>query len=164
MNRKEVTKILTDAATYYYVGKLFSVFKEFGVGRRGQRRLDLLCLNTKLDMIGIEVKSCKADYTSDSKWREYLPFTNKLYLMLPPSLVASDFYQQILSDIKPHGIGVMSLTPYGNVYVVQNAKYREMDDLLIGRLLVKMAWRGGDSRRNMPATNRRQRFILEEKV
>ena len=161
MNRKEVTKVLTEAASHYFITKMFSVFYEFGVGYRGQRRLDLLCLNPKMDFIGVEVKSCKLDYTTDSKWLEYLPFTNKLYLMIPPSLMASDFYQQILADTKPHGIGIMSLTEYGNVYVVQNAKYREIDDLVCGRLLMKMAWRGGQSRRNTRITNRRPRFVLE---
>lgn len=160
MSRKEVTKVLTQAASHYFIQKLYAVFYEFGVGKWGKRRLDLLCLHPNLNVVGVEVKSCKADYTTDKKWMEYLAFTNKLYLMLPPALIASPFYEKILEDIKPHGVGVMSLTPYGNVYVVKPAKHREIDDLTTGKLLVKMAWRGGASRRNTPKTSRRERFEL----
>lgn len=162
MGRKEVTKVLTEAASHYYIRKLYAVFFEFGVGRRGERRLDLLCMNTKRNLVGVEVKSCKADYTSDSKWMEYLPFTNKLYLMLPPKLVESKFYQQILNDIKPYGIGVMTLTPMGNVKVIKPAKSREVADKVSMKLLIKMAWRGGLSRRNCKEAKRRKRFYLEE--
>lgn len=161
MGRKEVTKVLTDAASNYFINKMFSVFHEFGVGKRGQRRLDLLCLHTSLSVVGVEVKSCKVDYTTDKKWMEYLAYTNKLYLCLPPKLIESPFYAQILEDTKPHGIGIMSLTPCGRLYVIKSAKSRDLDDLVVGKMLMKMAWRGGQSLRNT-ARNRRQRFVLEE--
>lgn len=161
MSRKEVTKTLTEAASHYFINKMFSVFPEFGVGKRGERRLDLLCLHTSLSVVGVEVKSCKADYTTDKKWMEYLAYTNKLYLCLPPKLIESPFYAQILEDIKPHGIGVITLNPCGRLYVVKPAKSRELDDLVIGKMLVKMAWRGGLSLRNVKR-NRRQRFVLED--
>ena len=64
MGRKEVTKVLTAAASHYYIRKMYSVFPEFGVGRRGQRRLDLLCMDTKLNLVGVEIKSCKKDFDS----------------------------------------------------------------------------------------------------
>lgn len=162
MGRKEVTKVLTAAASHYYIRKMYAVFYEFGVGRRGERRLDLLCMDTKLNLVGVEIKSGKADYKSDSKWMDYLPFTNKLYLFLPPKLVESKFYQQILSDIKPYGIGVMTLTPLGNVKVIKPAKRREVADKVSMKLLIKMAWRGGASRRNTPEAKRRARFYIEE--
>ena len=159
MGRKEVTKVLTQAVSHYFIHKLYAVYFEFGVGYRGERRLDLLCLNTKLNLVGIEVKSCKADYTADSKWMEYLPFTNKLYLMLPPKMIESKFYQQILEDIKPHGIGVMTLGANGYVKVVKPAKRREVADKVMMKLLIKMAWRSGTNRSTV---KRRQRFYLED--
>lgn len=85
MGRKEVTKVLTDAASNYFINKMFSVFHEFGVGKRGQRRLDLLCLHTSLSVVGVEVKSCKVDYTTDKKWMEYLAY--KQALPVPASKV-----------------------------------------------------------------------------
>lgn len=160
MGRKEVTKALTEAVSHYFVHKLYAVFFEFGVGRRGERRLDVMCLHTGLEVVGIEVKSCRADYAADKKWMEYLAYTNKLYLALPPNMIDSPFYEKILADIKPHGIGVMTLAPSGFMMVVKPAKRRDIDDLVIGKLLVKMAWRGGLSRRNV---SRRKRIFLEEK-
>lgn len=159
MGRKEVTRVLTQAASHYFIHKLYAAYFEFGVGYRGERRLDLLCLNTKLNLVGIEVKSCKADYTSDSKWMEYLPYTNKLYLMLPPKMIESKFYQQILADIKPHGIGVMTLGANGYVKVVKLAKRRDVADKVMMKLLVKMAWRSGANRSTV---KRRQRFYIED--
>lgn len=161
MSRKEVTKTLTEAVSHYFINKMFSVFHEFGVGKRGERRLDLLCLHTSLNVVGVEIKSCKADYATDKKWLQYLDYTNKLYLAIPPKLLADPFYAQILEDIKPHGIGIISLTPCGRVYVVKNAKARDLDDLVVGKMLMKMAWRGGASLRNVKR-NRRQRFVLED--
>lgn len=160
MGRKEVTKALTEAVSHYFVHKLYAVFFEFGVGRRGERRLDVMCLHTGLEVVGIEVKSCRADYAADKKWMEYLTYTNKLYLALPPDMIDSPFYEKILADIAPHGIGVMTLGPSGYMMVVKPAKRRDVDDLVIGKLLVKMAWRGGLSRRNV---SRRKRIFLEEK-
>lgn len=147
--RKAVTAVLTEAASHYFIKKLYAVFPEFGVGYKGERRLDLLCMHTKGNLVGVEVKSGKRDYTTDSKWKEYLPYTNKLYLCLPPSLVESKFYKQILEDIKPFGVGVMTLSPLGIVKVVKPAKSREVADEITAKLLLKMAWRGGDSRRNV---------------
>lgn len=160
MSRKETTKILTEAVSHYLIHKLYSVHPEFGVGRRGQRRLDLLSINMKGDFVGIEVKSCKADYTSDSKWMEYLPYVNRLYLCIPPKMVRSKFYEQILADIKPHGLGVMTLCENtGYIKVIKPAKRKPIDDAIMMKVLMKMAWRAGESRRTV---KRRKRFRLEE--
>lgn len=145
MSRKETTELLTAAAKNYYIKKKFAAFPEFGVGYYGKRRLDLLCMNNKCNFVGIEVKSCKADYTTDSKWREYLKYTNKLYILIPPKLAASAFFDQIVTDTKPHGVGIMTLTERGRIYVIQNAKGREVADEVMMKMLIKMAWRNGES-------------------
>lgn len=160
MSRKETTKILTEAVSGYLIHKLYAVHPEFGVGRRGQRRLDVLAVNMKGDFVGIEVKSCKADYTSDSKWMEYLPYVNRLYLLLPPKMIESKFYQQILEDIKPHGMGVMTLCPVsGFIRVIKSAKRKPIDDAVMMKTLMKMAWRNGVSKRTV---KRRRRLYLED--
>lgn len=160
MSRKETTRILTEAVSHYLIHKMYAVHPEFGVGRRGQRRLDVLAVNMKGDFVGIEVKSCKADYTSDSKWMEYLPYVNRLYLLLPMKMINSKFYAQILEDIKPHGMGVMTLCPEsGFIRVVKPAKRKPIDDAVMLKTLMKMAWRNGTSRRTV---KRRRRLYLED--
>lgn len=145
MSRRETTKRLTDAATRHYVKKRYAVFPEFGVGHRGERRLDLLCMNFKCNFIGIETKSCRQDYTTDSKWRDYLPYTNKLYILIPRELFESSFFERIQADTKPWGVGIMTDSANG-ITVVQNAKSRPIEDKIVMKTLIKMAWRNGINR------------------
>lgn len=149
MSRKETTEKVTDAVTMYYIKKKYSVHKEFGVGRRGQRRLDLLCMNTKGTFIGVEVKSCRADYTTDSKWPEYLPYVDKLYIAIPEMPKDSPLYEQIQRDTKPHRVGIMMMKSTGKVVVTQPARTTKVKDDIMMKHLIKMAWRGGDSVRNI---------------
>lgn len=158
LSRKETTQKLAKAAMHYFVHKNYSCHYEFGVGKWGKRRLDLLCLNLKGNLVGIEVKSCNADYRADSKWKEYLPFCNKLYLLIPPKMLKSKFYPQILSDLKPWGVGVMTLGENGYIQVVKSAKSRDVDTDVSRNILMKMAWRSGTSKREV---KRRQRTVLE---
>lgn len=147
MSRKEITRNLNAAASSYYVRKVFAVFPEFGVGRRGQYRLDLLCMNNKRQFIGIESKSCAADYRADTKWKEYLPYTNKLYFLIPETLYESKFYERIVADTKPYGVGIMTCIGR-KVTVVQNAKTRSIEEQTMLTMLTKMAWRNGINRAN----------------
>lgn len=157
--RKTITDILTEAASHYFIKKLYSVHKEFGVDRRGRRRFDLLCLNNKAELIGVEVKSCKADYMSDKKWHEYLPHCDKLYFMIPPKALKSTFVEKIKEETKEHGVGIMSLDDSGRVYVVQRATVRRVHDEDRNKIIIKMAWRNGISRREV---KRIKKFFIED--
>ena len=156
MNRKETTTLLTEAASHYFIRKIYSVHEEFGVERRGRKRLDLLCMNMKREFVGVEVKSCRADYISDKKWHTYLPYVNKLYFMLPPKAIKSKFFDKVVEDTKPLGVGIMSISDNGYVYIVQNAKRRDLDDIVAMTHLTKMAWRNGNSCKNV--SRRKKRF------
>lgn len=148
MTRKEITEKLYEALTYYYVKKLYSVHPEFGIEKWGRRRLDALCLNYRGEMIGVEVKSCLADYRTDKKWRTYLPYTNKLYFLFPPSVIESRKFPEIKAEIKAEGAGILTLK-YGRVHALVGAKTREVDEKCKYQMLVKMAWRGGTTRREI---------------
>lgn len=157
--RKTITDTLTEAASHYFIKKLYSVHKEFGVGRRGQRRFDLLCLNNKAELIGVEVKSCRADYMSDKKWHEYLPHCDKLYFMVPPKALNSKFIEVIKKETKEKGVGILSLNTQGKVYVVQRATIDRMHDENRNKIIIKMAWRNGISRREV---KRVKKFFIED--
>lgn len=145
--RHATTKAVTDAVSRYFIKKKFSVHREFGVGRRGKYRMDVLALNMKGQMVCVEVKSCRQDYTSDSKWREYLPYCNKMYIAIDNKLWES-FGGQIAKDIRPHGVGLM--VKAGNSCAVKvNAKRRDVDADYALKNFIKMAWRGGESVRTV---------------
>ena len=51
------------------------------------RRADVLALGPgKGEIVIVEIKSSRADFLSDGKWREYRPFCDRFYFAIPPSL------------------------------------------------------------------------------
>lgn len=161
MSRKHTTSVLTQAAVYYLSHKRYSCHIELGVESWGKKRLDILALNTKGDLIGCEVKSCAADYKADKKWQTYLPYTNRLYMVFSEALWNKEKFQNKTSkELKEHGVGVMVLSEKsGYIKVVQNAKRREVDGTILQALIMRMAWRGGESRRTL---KRRKRLYLNK--
>ncbi|MEO1014015.1 MAG: MmcB family DNA repair protein [Pseudomonadota bacterium] len=72
------------------------------------RRLDLVGLNEKGRLIVAEVKSCRADFEADVKWREYLDFCDDFFFA-----VATDFPKEILPTDK----GLIIADAYGAAIV-----------------------------------------------
>lgn len=139
-NRKEITKRLEHAAVHYLAKKWFSIYREIGVAKRGRLRVDLLAMNTKRYLMVIEQKSCWADYLTDTKWINYLPFSNKMYFLIPESLWLSKG-KKIKKEVKSHGVGVMVCSD--KIRVTVKAKHREVDPDTLLYLLTKMSWKGG---------------------
>lgn len=161
MSRRETTSILTQATVHYLSHKRYSCHIEIGIESWGKKRLDILALNTKGDLIGCEVKSCVADYRSDKKWRTYLPYTNKMYMVFSEALWAKEkFRKKVSKELKEHGVGVLVLSEKsGYIRVAQNAKKRKVDLTIVQALVLRMAWRGGQSRRTI---KRRKRLFIEK--
>lgn len=159
-NRRLVTEILTRAATHYWAHKRYSCHIEFGIEKWGKRRLDLIALNTKGVLIGCEVKSCAADYRTDNKWKAYLPYVNKMYMVFSEKLYNNEkFMKKAGPELKEHGVGIMVLSEKsGYIYVAKNAKSRDVDPNIVQSMLMRMAWRGGESKRTIP---RRRRLYIE---
>lgn len=63
------------------------------VSLTNRRRADILGLDRKGRAVIVEVKSCAADFQSDSKWREYLLYCEAFYFAVdadfPRSLLAT---------------------------------------------------------------------------
>ncbi|MEH6742048.1 MmcB family DNA repair protein [Hyphomonas sp.] len=57
------------------------------------RRADIAAVGPSGEIWMVEVKSSIADFRSDSKWPEYMPFCDQLYFA-----VASDFPQELIPD------------------------------------------------------------------
>ncbi|MGE4219204.1 MAG: MmcB family DNA repair protein [Alphaproteobacteria bacterium] len=74
---------------------------------RTGRRVDLIGLGSDGTVTIVEVKSSVADYRSDRKWHEYLPFCDRFYFavdaafpqdMIPPEcgLIVADAYAAVM--------------------------------------------------------------------
>jgi hypothetical protein len=157
VTRRVITDKLLLAATYYYVKKNYSVYREIGVKAWGSRRVDLVTFDTKGMFVGCEIKSCASDYKADTKWYDYLQIGvfDKFYFVIPQKLFDSKFYSTIKEDLKREGVGIMVLMEHtGTISVVLNAKTRDTDISSKRKLIVKLAWRGGDSRHNIKRIQR----------
>lgn len=82
----------------------WSVLSE--VALKNGRRADLLALSDKGDFLLIEVKSSLADFRSDSKWPNYLPFCDRFAFAVP-----EDFPLERL----PPEPGLIIADPFGAV-------------------------------------------------
>ncbi|MGD9507130.1 MAG: MmcB family DNA repair protein [Geminicoccaceae bacterium] len=48
------------------------------------RRLDLMAVGRDGRLVAIEVKSCRADFMTDRKWRDYLDHADEFYFAVGP--------------------------------------------------------------------------------
>lgn len=79
------------------------------------RRVDVMALDRSGLLTIVEVKSSLADYRSDNKWREYLPYCNAFYFA-----VAEDFDRAVLPD----GVGIMVADRYGAAIVAPSPEFK----------------------------------------
>lgn len=147
---------LKDAASSYFLHKGFSCFHEIGVNSWGKLRADVLCLDLRAKIVLVEIKSSVADYSTDKKWRTYLEYSNRMYFCFSMP-VYEKLKDRLKADLKGTGVGVLVLDPKsGYLEVKQTARYRKMAGKTKRDLVIRMAWRSGDSRRN----KRRTRIFL----
>lgn len=136
---------ITRAVTSYLVDRRYSIHPEIGVKNR--RRLDILAVNMKGHVIGCEVKSCIADFRSDKKWREYLPYVNKLYFAFDK--VTWDKHKDFLVKTIGNEAGIVCVSPNPgkgfNVKIVRACRDTPIANTVFIQTLVKMAWRSGIS-------------------
>lgn len=63
----------------------------------------------------VEVKTTLADYRSDNKWREYLPYCDAFYFA-----VVEGFDRAVLPD----GVGVMVADRYGAAVIAPSPEFK----------------------------------------
>ena len=154
ITRRENTERIHKAVTYYFVKKMYSVHREVGVQRWGARRIDIMCLDFLSNIVGVEVKSCLADFRADKKWRDYLSHCNKMYFAFSQEITKSRVFPEIKAELKAEGVGIMVLGPSGHMKVIAAARYKKLHILRKYELYRKLAWRAGDSKRNIKRTQR----------
>lgn len=143
---------LKDAATSYFLKKGYACFTEIGVNSWGKLRADVLCLNLRCHIILCEIKSSVADYSTDTKWRNYLPYSNKMVFIFTQA-VYDRLAVRLKTDLKGTGIGVLVLDPKtGYLVSKMRASERKMVGKIKKNIVVRMAWRNGVSKRNARRT------------
>lgn len=148
------SKFIRNEVAKYLTKKGYSCHYEVGLNKGGKARSDIFAFNYKRDVIVVEVKSCAADYLSDSKWTTYLPFCNKMYMAVDTDFIVTiDF----LETIKQHSVGLLivdlrnprlSLYHSKSVRCEENAKRKPMDGNAKRDILVRLAFRNGNLRTN----------------
>lgn len=83
---------------------------------RNGRRADMAALDRAGAITVVEVKSCRADFRSDRKWYEYLPYCDRFYFavgrdfpldLLPPEeglILADRFGAEIVREARPRAL------------------------------------------------------------
>ena len=122
----------------YYANKGFAVSREVGLPefytvnygeKKGQQwhiskqRADFIAVSLRLNQVVIvETKSCLADFTSDKKWRRYLPHCDKFYFAADTK-TAEEIAVRLANDGE-RDIGVFAIdlnpTPYA---ILQNISW-----------------------------------------
>jgi len=68
------------------------------------RRVDVIALGAKGEIVVIEIKSSHTDYRTDQKWQDYLAFCDRFFFAVPP-----DFPREVLPD----DVGLIVADRYG---------------------------------------------------
>jgi len=79
------------------------------------RRVDVMALDRGGLLTIVEIKSCLADYRSDKKWREYLPYCDAFYFA-----VAEGFDRTVL----PGDVGILVADRYGAIVSVASPAFK----------------------------------------
>lgn len=146
--RKSVTTALTLAAQSYWLHKGFSCFTEIGLESWGRLRADFVALSLSADIVICEVKSSRADYSTDKKWHKYLEYSNSMYFVL-----TFDVWKQLKDKMEEDGvfdlgIGVLVLSPEtGYLVCVKPCKRRPLPGPKQRTMVTRLAWRNGVSKR-----------------
>lgn len=109
------------------------------------RRADLIGLGKTGHVIIVEVKSCVADYRADSKWHEYLPFSDEFFFAID-----RNFPLEILSESAcfPDITGIMVADNFGGE-VLRPASARKLPPARRKNIHLKVA-RAGAARLSRP--------------
>lgn len=85
---------------------------EFTLGNG--RRVDVMAVDRGGLLTAVEIKCSAADFRSDRKWRDYLPYCDAFYFAVPEAFDRS---------MLPDGVGVMVADGYGAAVVAPSPDF-----------------------------------------
>lgn len=154
--RRITAGLLKESCVSYLIKRGYSCATELGLNSWGKFRADVIGMNLRADLVIFEVKSSVADYAGDSKWAAYVPFSNRMYFVFTES-VFEKLRTRLAEDLKGTGVGVAVLCEKtGYLRIIVPAKKHKMEGKVKRTLIIRMAWRGGRSKR----IERRKRIYI----
>ena len=107
--------------------KGYKVITEFALPNK--KRVDIIALNLKKEILIIEVKSNTRDITLDKKWKNYLKYCNYFYFACSEKLKNHNFSKNI---------GIIENNTK-NVKIIKKSKYKKLSKNLTNTLILKIA-------------------------
>ena len=159
-SRLQIAEALKTAAAYHFLRYGYSITFELGIQSWGRRRVDMVGNKIRGDLVIVEIKSSVADFRTDLKWTEYLPYADRFYLMFSAAVARKIRDHPELRARIPPQVGVLILGTDGFVKTVKPARRQEVTVENRLNILSRMAWRSGEmSKRTVRA---RQRVFLDQ--
>lgn len=97
----ETTQLVTRGVCRLFRNLGFGTLTEFKLSNG--RRVDVMAIDRNGEFVIVEVKSSVADYRSDRKWHEYLPFCERFYFAVPAGFPV---------EMMPDECGLIVADPY----------------------------------------------------
>lgn len=155
MNRKEITEYVKLSAVDYFTSKNYVLNSEVELhqqqGKRKKRlRVDLIGINSKVEIVIVEVKSSVADFTSDKKMHLYQDFCDRFYVAAPTDVC------EHIKPLLPKGAGLLAVDlPTGkmirasksNVVSKKSCKKQVTCDTIRNHVLLRFAFRNAQYNR-----------------
>ncbi|MDH3229667.1 MAG: MmcB family DNA repair protein [Alphaproteobacteria bacterium] len=79
------------------------------------RRVDVMALGRGGQLTVVEIKTTAADYRSDRKWRDYLPYCDAFYFAVPETFDRS---------LLPDGVGIIVADGWGGAILTASPEYK----------------------------------------
>lgn len=153
--RRQTADCLKEAAANMFFRSNYSMAYEVGLKAWGSRRADVIGNKINGNLVIVEIKSSVADFRTDSKWHEYLPFCDRFYLAFTKEVAKKINTNKELMARIPKRVGVLVLEPTGYMRIVKNAKIVPVEPEVRLSILARLAWRSGElSKRTTRARTR----------
>ena len=113
----------------------------------GNLRADVMAIDRSLSFTIIEVKSCKADFTTDKKWPSYLGHCHRFYFCSDPKTLEKISSEILKTEYAEH-VGLIAVDPETlEAKIIKPSKARFDTQIPSeGRLLRLMIWNNRPTR------------------
>lgn len=142
--RKQTAEALKEAVGWMFFHYRYAITYEMGIQLWGRRRADVIGNKVSGDLVMIEVKSSVADFRTDTKWTEYLPYTDRFYLAFTRETAKKIQDNEELMSRIPKRVGILVLGTDGYMKTAKSARRVPVEDDVRISVLARLAWRAGD--------------------
>ena len=111
----------------FFSKKGYQVLSEFSLPNK--RRVDIIAINLKKEIIIIEIKSKKKDLNYDKKWKSYLNYCNYFYFACNEKITNVNFSQNI---------GIIQ-KKFNKIKIIKESKYKKLSQIKKNKLILNFA-------------------------